>query len=209
MEQNKNQQAVLTPIDYPTFSFYRSPITNVISKQNCNLIQLHKAITNNSYKELTAKYRNIKDAKEAATFKKTNFDYVTFCGIFSGRNDLKITVASGYMVLDIDNQQNVAAIREQLIKDTVLDPCMIFVSPSGKGLKVVIEIDTELIDRSLPSKRLSKVWQAVNNYLSTTYTDIITSDVNGNFIDPSGCDLSRACFICHDPNCFINPKFSL
>ncbi|MFN5784539.1 MAG: BT4734/BF3469 family protein [Flavobacteriia bacterium] len=24
--------------------------------------------------------------------------------------------------------------------------------------------------------------------------------------DPSGKDISRACFLCHDPNAFIHPK---
>ena len=61
---------------------------------------------------------------------------------------------------------------------------------AGDGLKWIIEIDTS---------RASHLdyFLAITNYIKQTY---------GILIDQSGKDISRACFLPYDPNCFINQK---
>ena len=191
----------------PLFSFFNAPITNNIPTRNINLLQLYKAITSDYYAAITKTYRANNNHKEAVTLKTNRFDYVTFCGTFSKRNDSSLLMPSGYMVLDIDKQKNITSIKEQLIKDVELQPTLIFVSPSGNGLKVVVDIDIGLITNSTNNKKLINAWQAINSYLANFYNKLIIPDAKGNYIDPSGTDLSRACFICHDSECFINNKF--
>lgn len=192
--------------EFPSFSFYKAPISNNIPNAKVSLLGLYKGITSKHYAMLTEQYRAIGNPQEASRFKTSRFDYVTFCGVFSKRKDASIIIYSGYMVLDIDKQPDVDPIQERLIGDTMLDPQLIFKSPSGKGLKVVIAYDISSVQHAREFT-LTDTWQSVNIYLKQRYSDIIQPDQNGNFIDPSGRDLSRACFICYDPNCFINDKF--
>jgi hypothetical protein len=189
----------------PQFSFYKAPISNNTPSGIVTLPDLYEAITGEHYAPVTERYRAIEDPREANDFKTAKFDYVTFCGVFSKRKDDAIETYSGYIVLDIDKQPNVLPIKERLISDTILDPQLIFISPGSKGLKVVVEYDFAGVHHAKESD-LKDIWQVANEYLRQQYSDIIKPDSNGNLIDPSGKDLSRACFICHDPKCFINPK---
>lgn len=149
----------------------------------------------------------IDNPKEVSKRIISQFDYVTFCGTFSKRNDASLITPSGYMVLDIDKQKDVNAIKKELLNDKELEPQLIFTSPSGNGLKVVVDIDVGFINNSTTSKKLLNVWQAINNYLGCYYNQLIQRDTKGNYIDPSGSDISRACFVCHDTECFINNKY--
>ena len=63
-----------------------------------------------------------------------------------------------------------------------------FRSPSGDGLKWIIRINLEETSHI-------NYFQAVSNYLSKTYS---------LQADKSGKDISRACFLPHDPDCIYN-----
>jgi hypothetical protein len=76
-----------------------------------------------------------------------------------------------------------------LLADEYFDTQLLFVSPSGDGLKWIIEIDT----RKAPH---GEYFASVANYILQTYSFEV---------DKSGKDISRACFIPFDPNAFINP----
>lgn len=86
----------------------------------------------------------------------------------------------------------------------MLKPVLIWVSPSGDGLKMVVKINPSLIEMGWGSKKMDKIWTAVNEYLRRNYYHIIMSDSAGNYIDPSGSDLSRACFLCTDRDAYYN-----
>lgn len=187
----------------PLFSFYKAPITNSIPNASINIIQVYQAISGQYYKGVTDQYRSILNTPYAATFKANNFDYVTFNGIFSKRRDDALIKPSGYMVLDIDKQPHFLAIREQIVQDKILQPLLAFISPSNKGVKVVVDIDVGLIQNN----KIPEACEAINLYLAHNYSHIIEPNEKGYYIDQSGKDLSRACFICHDPNCFINSKY--
>ena len=171
------------------FSFFKAPIKNTIPHKTVSLVQVYNAITGNFYKERTDKLRSFNDLKQARQFKANNFDYCTFSGVFTSRNDKKIVQHSGLMAVDFDHLPNLEEVRQSLLVDEYFDTQLLFVSPSGDGLKWIISIDTKQTTHS-------NYFAAVANYILQTY---------GIEVDKSGRDISRACFLPHDPNAFINP----
>ncbi len=199
-----NVNQLPTDMNEPTdlFSWYKSPITNTIPLKRITIQQLYNTITTNEgLRERTEIHRRITDNRKARENKLQMFPYVTFNGIFKERGDEHIIGPSGFMVLDIDKQKDVKAISKRLATDTTLCPVLWFISPSGKGIKVVVRIDPRLIRWNAKSKKMLSYWTTINNYLSNYYKDIIIPDSKGNYIDESGTDLSRPCFICHDSEC--------
>ena len=176
-------------IEEASFSFYKAPIKNTVPHKTATLFQIYNAITGDFYKEHTDKLRSITDPKQARQFKASNFDYCTFSGVFTSRNDKKIVQHSGLMAVDFDHLPNLEEVRQSLLVDEYFDTQLLFVSPSGDGLKWIIPIDTTTTPHS-------EYFAAVANYILQTY---------GIEVDKSGRDISRACFLPHDPNAFISP----
>lgn len=184
----------LVPISVvsPLFSFFSSPITNTKPSKNFTLLDAYYYIIGDTAKERTQKLRSFGDAKQSRMFKAVNFDYCTFSGTFATRTDKALINHSGLLCIDFDHLQNLDSLRSQLLQDEYFDTQLLFRSPSGDGLKWVIEIDISQTPHA-------DYFRAVANYLFQTY---------GVEADKSGKDVSRACFLPHDPNCFINPNFS-
>jgi len=172
----------------PQFSFFRSPITNVQPHSRATLRQIYNAIKGNYYKPQTEKLRTITDYQEARKYKAQNFDYCTFSGIFTKRSDNALLKHSKLLCLDFDNI-NIKTLRFQLLGDKYLNTQLLFVSPSGTGLKWIISIDTDCNTHA-------EYFHAVQAYISKTYNVEV---------DKSGKDISRACFLPHDPYAYINP----
>ena len=172
------------------FSFFKSPIKNTVPHKTATLLQIYNAITGDFYKERTDKLRSIIDPKQARQFKANNFDYCTFSGTFSSRNDKNLLQHSGLMTVDFDHLPNLEEVRQALLADDYFDTQLLFVSPSGDGLKWIIPIDTSQTPHA-------DYFTAVSNYILQTYSIEV---------DKSGRDVSRACFLPHDPNAFIHPN---
>lgn len=175
----------------PVFSFFPSPITNTHPSKIITLLDAYNYIIGETAKERTEKLRSFSNAKQSRIFKAANFDYCTFSGTFTTRNDKALIKHSGLLCIDFDHLQNLDSLRSQLLQDDYFDTQLLFRSPSGDGLKWVIEIDLSLAPHA-------DYFKAVANYLKQTYH--IEAD-------KSGKDISRACFLPHDPYCFINQKF--
>ena len=173
----------------PLFSFFKAPITNIIPHSQATLRQIYNAITGNYYKARTTYLRNLTNPKEARIFKAANFDYCTFSGIFTTRNDRAIVKHSGLLCIDFDHLPNLSEIKTRLLSDEYFETQLLFTSPSGDGLKWIISIDTGTVAHS-------GYFAAVANYIKQTYQIEV---------DKSGKDLSRACFLPHDPQAYINP----
>ena len=171
------------------FSFFKAPIKNTIPHKTVSLVQVYNAITGEYYKQHTEKLRSITDVVQARKYKATNFDYCTFSGVFTARNDKSLVTYSELMCIDFDHVQNIDTLRQALLADEYFDTQLLFISPSGDGLKWIIEIDT----RKAPH---GEYFASVANYILQTYSVVV---------DKSGKDISRACFIPFDPNAFINP----
>ena len=187
---HNNQINHSSDIGVRCFSFFKAPIRNTIPHKNVLLVQVYKYIIGDYAKVRTEKLRSISDQKQARQFKASNFDYCTFSGMFTTRNDKALVNHSGLLCIDFDHLQSVDLLRNQLLQDEYFETQLLFVSPSGDGLKWIISIDT--------AKALhSEFFAAVANYILQTYKV---------GVDKSGRDISRACFLPYDPQAFINPS---
>ena len=172
------------------FSFFPAPIKNTIPVLKMTLADAYEYITGPTAVSRTRELRSKTDIKEARKFKSEKFDYCTFSGLFSKRSDQALVQHSGLLFLDFDHLKNLEKVRQQLLNDDYFETQLLFVSPSGDGLKWIIEID-------ISQTTHADYFRAVANYLKQTYN----IDV-----DQSGKDVSRACFLPYDPDCYINPK---
>ena len=185
----KNEVAQVKNKKAFAFSFFKAPIKNTIPHKTVSLVQVYNAITGEYYKQHTEKLRSISDTVQARKYKAANFDYCTFSGVFTARNDKSLITHSELMCIDFDHVQNTDTLRQALLADEYFDTQLLFVSPSGDGLKWIIEIDTRKASHG-------EYFASVANYILQTYSFEV---------DKSGKDISRACFIPFDPNAFINP----
>lgn len=175
----------------PIFSYFKSPVSNVTPNGQVSLIDVYQLIKGNEFTMCTSTLRNIQDPKGARKYKAQNFDYVTFSGSFSKRNDANLQKHSGLLTIDFDHIENTHSLKKALLNDHYFETELLFVSPSGDGLKWVIPID-------LTQAKHQDYFKAVANYVSQTYKIEV---------DHSGKDISRACFLPHDKDIFINPKY--
>jgi len=190
-EAEQNQSPSNGGVGKAFFSFFRAPVRNTIPHKSICLLDAYNYIVGDYAKQRTEKLRGIKDPKQARQYKASTFDYCTFSGMFQTRNDKAVISHSGLLCIDFDHLQSVELLRNQLLQDEYFDTQMLFVSPSGDGLKWIIAIDT------IQSTH-SNYFAAVANYILQTY---------GVEVDKSGRDISRACFLPHDPKAFINSIF--
>lgn len=114
---------------------------------------------------------------------------VTWAGTFTQRNAQRLIEHSGYIVIDIDHT-DVGFILAELSQRN--DYKIAFISPSGKGIKIVVQVSP--IPTS-PIEHKAAFLQVCEDF----------SDLDC-MIDPSGSDVSRLCFLCHDPQALIRQK---
>jgi hypothetical protein len=175
---------------YALCSFYKAPIRNVFPYKTLKLHEIHSLIKSNTYKGITTQLRAISDIKEKRKFKANNFDYVTFSGEFERRNDNNLKKHSSLITIDFDHLPNINEVKKQLLEDDYFETELLFTSPSGDGLKWIIKID-------LSKATHQEFFKAVANYLKQTYH---------LEVDQSGKDISRACFLSHDPDAILHKK---
>lgn len=178
-------------LQIPKFSFFKCPVSNISPSKEMNLLEAFELIKSGNYKTSTGQLRVIESKEEARKFKASNFDYVTFSGIFSKRNDNSLLVHSGLLTIDFDHIQNIQELKDRLLADEYFETELMFVSPSGDGLKWVIPID-------LSEATHQNFFKAISAYIKELYHQEV---------DKSGKDISRACFLPFDPEVYINPKY--
>jgi len=205
--QNEPEAVPFVPTE---FSYFKAPVTNTKPFSTLTIPEVYNLIKGNKYAEATTTLRSIADVNEARKYKAAHFDYVTFSGEFTTRNDKNLVKHSGLIVIDFDHLSKtplsygegqggeVWSLRQALLADEYFDTELLFTSPSGDGLKWVIQISPPLGD--LGGFSQSDFFAAVAYYISQTYHIEV---------DKSGKDISRACFLVHDPNVYINPKYNL
>ena len=164
------------------FSFYKAPIRNTHPAKSIGLEELYDLVRGDRYKEITELLRTAHKG-EYRQFKASKLDNVTVGGIFSKRGDKYLKKPSGYMVLDLDHMRGVEYWKEKIAneQDHPFVVKMIFISPSGDGLKVVIEPSATEV--------YSEAYEDVRAYFWKRYALKLNATQ----------DISRACFLCHDP----------
>jgi hypothetical protein len=124
-----------------------------------------------------------KTNEDAANDLKKTLPGVTFCGTFNERQAKKLIQSSGLAILDFDSVEDLVGLRNELMADSYV--YSMFTSPRGNGLKALIKI---------PQVRDDAEFKTYFFALQAKYTNA----------DPSGKDISRFCFISHDPDLYIN-----
>lgn len=176
----------------PDFSYFKAPVMNTTPTRSINLVQIYRAISGNYYKGITEKFRAMPPGKEKGEFKAMNFDHGTFAGTFSTRKAAGLITPSYYAVFDFDHVEDVLGLKTMLIQDATLSPELVFTSPSGDGLKVVV-LNSDGEDYSI-------FYETVTKYLLKKYPK------QADHLDRKTKDVSRTCFICHDPDCYLTQK---
>ena len=177
----------------PQFSYFRAPVSNVLPSATLGLRQVYERITGGVYAAVTARLRELQDPQQRRGFKARSFPYVTFSGVFSKRCDSGLLQHSGLLALDFDHVEELSELKELLLNDGQLRTELLFTSPSGQGLKWIVQCEPERWSRS-------EYFRAVSSYIEHTY---------GIRPDASGRDVSRACFLVNDPDCFLNPDYGI
>jgi hypothetical protein len=142
------------------------------------------------YPELIEKITSLRGMDEddpSYSSLKNSLRAIMFNGTFNERNDNGLIEHSGLCILDFDDYPSAKVMKAEKVR---LMECpnvfMIFISPSGKGLKCVIKIPPS---DKFTHKRRFKAFQ-----------EFIDSD----YFDVSSCNVSRVCFESYDPTAYIN-----
>ncbi len=173
-------------------SFFLKPITNKKPKRVVSLFEVYKVIRSIFYKEVTILLRAIDDKEEQKKFKNNNFDFITPSGTFTYHRDKSLVMHSGMLCIDIDYLDDMECMKQKLLSDPLIGTLLLFRSPRGHGLKWFISIDIEQYDHA--------IWfDGVRNYLIKTYA------LTEKQVDASCRNVSKACFLCYDPDAYLNP----
>lgn len=185
------ENAILALKKSPLLSYFNKPVSNIIPSLKVTLLEVYHLIKGNDFATSTKTLRGIADQKEARKYKALHFDYVTFSGVFTQRNDVNLIRHSGLLTVDFDHVDDIRALKTSLLDDAYFETELLFVSPSGDGLKWIIPVDlTQIVHR--------EYFKAVASYIKQTYK---------LQVDQSGKDVSRACFLPYDPEIFIHSKY--
>jgi len=113
---------------------------------------------------------------------------VTFAGVFRKRNNGSLEKHSGLLCLDFDGLADRMPDARKLLE---ADPHVlaVFVSPSGRGLKVIVPVDAS------DGETHRGCFQAAESYFRKL--DLV--------VDATGKDLVRLCFVSWDPDGWVRP----
>jgi len=175
----------------PVFSFFEKPITNPKPLKDVTLLDVYNYITSSAAQAATAELRSVSDKKEARKYKGKHFNYCTFSGTFSYRDEAHLLHLSNLLCVDFDHLPDVEGLFQKLLKDKYFETYLLFRSPSGDGLKWVIPIDYQ-------GHTHEQVFYAVSNYISKAY---------GHQIDQACKDIPRPCYLPFDARAYIHPQF--
>jgi hypothetical protein len=147
---------------------------------------LFKLISSDKYKNDILEIRSCDDKNKANDLKFLNLPIVCWNGIFTKKRFGFLTEYSSYIAIDLDNFENEADIaksRENLMKKPYVKA--IFITPSGKGLKAIIQHNN------------------INPDDHRELFRVIAADINDPHIDLSVCDIARGNYISWDPYIYI------
>jgi hypothetical protein len=162
-----------------------------------SLLLIGKDIISDKYKTEVEEIRNLiaQGNKAEADNKKKQLLAFTPSAVFSEKRQMPfLEMYSGFVHLDFDKltQEELQTAFAIICKISYTSLC--FISPSGNGLKVFVEVSTELEHHDIAYFQVQKYYE----------------DATGLKADPSCKDVTRLCFMSHDPNAYRtiqNEKF--
>ena len=174
-------------------SYFNAPITNKVPLRTVSLLEVAQMVRSTWLEPQTKTLRRLAEPVSARNYKGWQFPYVTPAGVFSYCSDESLLKPSQVLCMDLDHIEDVNGLKQKLIADRLFRTLIAFRSPSGNGLKWFIEIDL--------GKCSHRQWfDGVRNYLMTVY------GLSPKQADPSVRNESRACFLCYDPEVYVNPS---
>ena len=151
-------------------------------------------IMGGAWKDQVMYLRSLKNEAEYKN-QKQNLPAVTWSGVFNpGTRSIETLKSySGLICLDVDKleESTIKVLKEQLIDDPYTISC--FVSPSGKGVKIIVKVDSKAENHRAAFLHLQDHFE--KKYLIK--------------IDGSGKDVSRLCYLSYDPESFIKNTTSV
>jgi hypothetical protein len=179
----------------PSFSVYRGGIKCVKPCGTLTPAQLYTELTSGRLQNQTERLRAVGRTSPTYASLKNSLDYVTPGGQFTYRSDKGLVARSGLIVLDFDKLPDLLAARTALLADPKLGPAvqLLFVSPSGDGLKCLLPTD--------PRYTHLENFNGFTRYLSQKYAQL------GLTPDKACKDISRACYLAYDPDAYLNPQY--
>ena len=133
------------------------------------------------------------------TQKKTLLPSATFGGTFSRRSRETLKESSGYITIDIDHLSDspftLEEVKDFIRQDTEIGWRLIYISPSGDGLKIICETSAVITD----DESYKRVYESLYHYISSTY---------GVEVDKGGKDICRTSLLCYDPETLYRVEVS-
>lgn len=127
----------------------------------------------------------------ANELKKKLLSFTPSGTFIEGRNKDKLEAYNQLIILDIDKINDEKLIEIQTISKQIPYTYAHFISPSGKGIKIIVATNSDASNHKLAYSQIATYYEK-------------TLNVN---IDSSGSDICRLCFISSDTDCFINDNY--
>jgi predicted P-loop ATPase len=160
-------------------SFYKNTF-DVSNDVETTIDTFLQDVLSGKYQDQVFVVRAEKDKDKRSKIKKKTLPCVAISGSFSKREDSALRAHSGFMAIDIDNiNENIDAVKNILIQDPYVYAA--FVSASGNGLCLIIQIDGD---------RHDDAFSGISKYLYDNYQVIV---------DSSGRNISRLRYASYDP----------
>ena len=149
-----------------------------------------KRIEEGASKDAVKKIRSEKDKEERNKLKKT-LPAVCFSGKFKKRNDSSLIEHSGLICLDFDGYKtNKDLLQEKERLTKIKYVYSVFISPSGKGLKVLVKIPKDVDNHK-------NYFNSLKKFFKSDYFDVTSKNV------------SRVCYESYDPLIYIAKNSSI
>ena len=153
--------------------------------------------------------------KEKRSEEKKKLPYWTFSGNFIYRRKKEIESITGYGCFDFDKYSSIEAVKadmERLKRDRYFAPLLAFVSPSGLGFKLVIDLSTVMTQvaqwpndpKELGIDEIYSIaYNIVLRYFAMTYGEGLSEKEKEDRFDTTS-DISRASYASYDPEAYIS-----
>lgn len=165
--------------------------------------EIVSAISNGTYRETVEDVRRIfaEQGEKAANEKKIELPEITFSANYrGGRSNATLVKYLGYIVIDIDHQEQETLARILALAKKCIHTRIAFISPKGMGLKIVVRV-------CRPDGTLPETIQEIEDFHHAAYHKIASfyAQLCGVEVDTSGQDVSRTCLFSYDPDIYFNP----
>ena len=158
--------------------------------ENISIEDILELIKNGKFQKQIEELQNIKaegNDKDYATKKKSLLAFTPSAKYSGGRKQEFLQEYSQLIILDIDKiETDLQPFKLRATKCKYTMAC--FVSPSGKGLKIIVKTDTNFTNHRNAFLRIQAYYEKVLQLK----------------IDPSGKDVSRLCFFSYDADLYYN-----